>query len=346
MLGKISKARHAAVGIAIGGSSLLAGIGVIGAGSHEERFDAKTIVVEPAPDDSIRITEYVDQDFGHHARHGYERIIPNDFGVPTRVVASSPDAPDDVSVLNQGSTTRIRIGDPDTTIKGQHRYVLSYTYPAARLSQLGLLLDIVAAQGPEGVGDNETGRFEVIVTGVELADTGCNVGAFGAAGGCSLVRVTISELPLYRVVLEPLPADDGLSIEGTIVSFTEPAAVPVPDLPDRRPDNRAKMALAMIPIGLAGSVPVYRWARRRGRNEVFAGGAAEAAYGALPPPRRDGSVAPAPPMQYIADDELSDLATIEFVPPKGIDPWEAQVLLTEQIGDDTVEAWFSGSRRS
>jgi uncharacterized membrane protein YgcG len=30
------------------------------------------------------------------------------------------------------------------------------------------------------------------------------------------------------------------------------------------------------------------------------------------------------------------------VPPKGIEPWEAAVLITEQLGDDTVEAWISG----
>ena len=342
MLGKVSKFRHAVVGISIAGTTALAGIGVIGAGSHEERFDAKTIVVHPGSDESIRITEYVDQDFGHHSRHGYERVIPNDFGVPTDVVAGSPDAPDDVNVLNMGSTTRIRIGDPDTTIKGQHRYELSYTYPSAMLSELGLLLDIVAAAGNGWPGDNETGRFEVIVVGVELADTGCYVGPIGSSGGCTLARDDGSGSPVYRTVLEPLAAGEGLTIEGDIVTFTDAANVPVPEIPDRRPDNRGKLALAMIPAGLLGSVPVYRWARRKGRNEVFAGGATEAAYGSLPPPNADGTLAPPPPVRLVADDDMGDLATIEFVPPKGIDPWEAAVLMTEDIGNDTVEAWFSG----
>jgi uncharacterized membrane protein YgcG len=342
MLGKVSRIRHMIVGVAIGAGSLLAGIGVIGAGAHEERFDAKTIVVEPRSDGSIRVTEFVDQDFGHHARHGYERVIPNDFGRPSNVVASSPDAPDDVSVLNQGSTTRIRIGDPDVTIKNQHRYVLSYTYPDAMLAELGLLLDIVAPLGDGWPGDNETGRFEVIVVGVELAATGCNVGPLGAEGGCMLELDARIEAPIYRAVLEPLPRFAGLTIEGEIVSFVDAVAVPAPALPERRSDDRGKLALTMIPVGLLGSVPVYRWARRKGRNEVFAGGAADAAYGTLPPPRAGGSVEPLPPVHLIPDDELGELATIEFVPPKGIDPWEASVLMTERIGEDTVEAWFSG----
>jgi len=330
------------VGIAIGGTTLLAGIGVVGAGNRDERFDAKTVVVEPRADDTIRVTEYVDQDFGSHARHGYERVVPNDLGEPTDVVASSPDAPDDLSVRDESDRTRIRIGDPDKTIKGQHRYVLSYTYPDAMLSELGLLLDMVAAEGGGWPGDNETGRFEVIVVGVELARTGCSVGEFGASGGCTLVRDALSELAMYRVVIEPLEHGDGLTIEGDIVSFVDVAIVHIPELPDRRPDNRGRLALTMIPVGLAGSVPVYRWARRKGRNQVFAGGAVAAAYGALPAPRSDGNLEPLPPVHLVPDDELADLATIEFVPPKGIDPWEAAVLVTERIGDDTVEAWFSG----
>jgi hypothetical protein len=132
MLGKISKVRHAAVGAAIAGAAALTWFGVIGAGA--ERFDAKTIVVHPMADGSIRVTEYVDLDVGRARRHGFERVIPNEFGPPTDVVASSPDAPDDVSVTSLGDRTRIRVGDPGITIRGQHRYVLSYTYPFARLT--------------------------------------------------------------------------------------------------------------------------------------------------------------------------------------------------------------------
>ncbi len=334
--------RHLIVGVAIGGVSVLAGIGVIGAGDPSPRFDAKTIVVQPRSDGTIRVTEYVDQNFGRQSKHGYERIIPHDFGVPTDVVASSSDAPDAVSVLNQGDRTRIRIGDPNITVGGQHRYVLAYTYPDARLSELGLLLDIVAPKGGEWPGDPSTDRFEVVVIGVELADPGCSVGSLGTFGGCTLALDPSSGLPLYRAVIEPLPENDGLSIEGGIVSFADAADVPIPPLPATQPDHRLLLAISMIPIGLLGAVPVYLLARRKGRNEVFAGGAADAAYGSLPPPRVDGTTEPTPPVMLVPDDRLGDLATIEFVPPKGIDPWEAAVLLTERIGDDTVEAWFSG----
>ena len=108
----------------------------------------------------------------------------------------------------------------------------------------------------------------------------------------------------------------------------------------------------MVPLGLASGGAVYLWSRRRGRNEVFAGGAADAAYGpASVSPCRPGHRCHRrrPPaerstdqVRLVADDELADLATIEFVPPKGVDPWQGAVLLRERIDDETVGAWFSG----
>ena len=67
------------------------------------------------------------------------------------------------------------------TVSGQHRYVLTYTLPDARLSSGELALDVI--------GTDETlptDRFEVVVTGLQLDDPLCNVGAFGTSGGCTL----------------------------------------------------------------------------------------------------------------------------------------------------------------
>ena len=340
MIGRVSKVRHAIVGAAIGGTTLLAGTGVIGGGSFPERFDAKTVVVSPVGD-GLRITEFVDIDFGSEDRRGYERIIPNDFGVPTDVEASSPDANGDVGVTDLVGSTRIRVGDPDTTFTGQHRYELSYTLPDAKFDLLGFDLDVVAPKGGVFPGDNETGRFEVIVTGFVLDDTFCDIGSAGATGGCELLPTL--DPGTSRAVIEPLEKNAGLSIGGAIVERTEPIEVEAPPIPERREGtNNGLVALGVAALGTAGAVPVYRRARRRGSNEVFAGGAADAAYGDLPAPRLDGSVTPAPPVRLVPDDEMADLATIEFVPPKGIEPWEAAVLLTEDLGDDMVEAWISG----
>ena len=44
----------------------------------------------------------------------------------------------------------------------------------------------------------------------------------------------------------------------------------------------------------------------------------------------------------VADDKMDDLATIEFVPPKGLEPWQGAVLLTEKFDRTTIAAWMSG----
>lgn len=341
MIGKLSMVRHGIVVAAIGGTTLLAGLGVIADphAGHAERFDAKTLVVEPAGERGVRITEYVDIDFGSAERRGYRRLIPNDLGVPTDIVAAAPDAADDLTVIPLGDETEIRIGDPDRTWRGQHRYELAYTLPDAYAPAAGepyLFLDIVAPV-ELGEGDAETGRFEVIVTGFELSDTHCDVGRAEAEGGCEL---TDAGDGTYRVVLEPLAEDDGLTIGGVIDATTDPTPIETPPIPDRRGEpDRGLVALGFAGLGIAAAVPVNRWARHRGRNEVYAGGAAAAAYGSLPPP---GSDAGPPPVTMVPDDEMGDLATIEFVPPKGLAPWEAAVLLRERVDDDTVEAWLSG----
>lgn len=348
MIGPVSKLRHGLVGVAIAGTATLAGLGII-ADPHAgrgERFDAKTWVVVPAGEQGVRITEHVDIDFGSAERRGYRREIPNDFGVPTDVVASSPDAADDLSVRTAGLVTEIRIGDPDRTWRGQHRYELSYTLPDAHDAQPGapLLLDVVDPAGTSS-GDAETGRFEVIVTGFELTDLRCDVGWRGAEGGCELADAGDGT---YRAVLEPLDANAGLTVGGTIVAITDPTPIEAPSIPDRRREpNRGAMAALFAVLGLLGAVPVYAWARHKGRNEVFAGGAADAAFGPLPPPAStrtaDTTTEPAAPtVRLVRDRDMADLATIEFAPPRGLSPWEGAVLLRERVGDSTVEAWLSG----
>lgn len=64
-------------------------------------------------------------------------------------MASSPDAPGRLSVDDQGDVTRIRIGEADCEVTGQHRYVLEYTLPEAiDNAEFGggeLALDLVGA---------------------------------------------------------------------------------------------------------------------------------------------------------------------------------------------------------
>lgn len=327
--------------------ALVAGLGafgVVGTPTAPERFDAKFVVVAPADpsqptDDGLRITEFIDQDFGTERRRGHERFIPVDFGVPTEITAASETAPDDVDVRRFGSEVRIRIGDPDVTITGQHRYVLGFTLSEAQLSTGELALDIIGTDETF-----ETGRFEVVVTGLELESPTCNVGRRGAVGGCTFTR----QGDRYHAVIEPLPPGAGITIGGRIVGRGPVDPPPTPPLPEprRTPDRRALVTVGSLLLGLLTAAGVHRLMARAGRDEVFGGGGAvDAAFG---PDAGPGALDPAGvdhrtmPTSLLSDRELNDLATIEFVPPPGLQPWEGAVLLTERIDNETVSAWFAG----
>ena len=340
MRGRLRLWRHLLVLLSIGLCAAFARFGLIGAGAHDERFDAKQISVLRDGDNGLRIREVVDEDFGNQRRHGYERIIPNDFGVPKAVTATSPNANADVQVaadtIGGVPATRIRLGDPKTTYQNQHRYVLTYVLPNARLTSQRLQLNII------GPGEKfETGRFDVVISGLVLAGAQCYVGSQGATGGCSLT----SEGADYRVEFTPLHKGDGVTIDAMITAYSTPALPAEPPRPTYRPDHRRQIALAMVPLGLAAALIVLVIASIRGRNEVFIGGPAEAAYGSQSTGTNatGGPLQAPPPMPVtlVSDARLRRLATTEFVPPKGIDPWQGAVLLRERIGDDTVAAWFS-----
>jgi hypothetical protein len=348
-LAKIAPWHHLVVGASV---AIVAGAtftGLIGE-DRPERYEHKQTVIAPSGTDGLRITETVDVDFGDQRRHGYQRIIPVDFGEPAEVTGSSADAPDVISVEPFGWETRIRVGDPDVTVTGQHRYILAYTLPAAQLSTGRLALDVIGTEETM-----ETEQFDVVVTGLELADTTCNVGAYGDVGGCELV----DDGETYRVSIRPLEPGQGVTIGGTITGRREIVAVPPPPLPDPAPDYRVPLGVAATALGSLTGIGTYLWARRRGRNEVFSGGAADAAFGfsALPlPPPPAGTVAvdgtpPPPPVpnggklpagvRLVTDTELAGLATTEFAPPAGVDPWLGRVLLNEQFDAETVNAWLS-----
>jgi uncharacterized membrane protein YgcG len=321
VLNPVGSLRHLAVGGSLLVGPFLVVAGLMGGGKHEERFDAKQVVVSPAGGDGVRIRETVDEDFGTYQRHGYERVIPNDFGSATDVVAFSSTAPDQVSVSDEGFQTRIRIGDPDTTITGQHRYELSYTLPEAQLSSGQLALDIIG-----GNDEFETGRFEVVLTGFELENPQCNVGTGAAVGGCELTR----DGDVYRVVVEPLRPYYGITIGGRILDITTPVDVPSPPPISHRQSRTVPLAAGVGLLGALAGFGGYVVARRQGRNEVGGGGAADAAYGSAGGPTR-----------LVTDKELDTMVTTEFVPPTGIRPWQGSMLLNESVDSASVSAWFS-----
>jgi len=336
MLRTVSFGQHLLVGVAIAAMTLLVGFGVIGAGDESlirpEHFDAKQVTVWPDGGDGVFVREVVDIDFGLIERRGYQRFIPNDFGIPTDITAESPDANAQLDVVVIGDETRIRLGDPDVTFTGRHRYLLDYRLPDANLSSGRLDLDIIG-----NAETFETQRFEVVLTGFAFDSLECFTGAREAIGGCEFERGSSDNLV---AVIEPLAPGDGITVGGEISSLITPALPAVPDPPGAVPTGFRLLGLVMIPLGLLAAALVYLVGRAAGSNTVRAGGATEAAFGELPTPgdsTRHLDVA----TYRVPDSRLDELATIEFAPPRGLEPWQAAVVLREKVDDDSVAAWFS-----
>lgn len=340
MLKGVSIIRHLVVAVVVLVVAALGAFRVIGAGDQsvlrQEHFDQKRVVVAPAGadrPDGVRVEETVDIDFGLTERRGYQRIVPNDFGTPVDVVASSPDANDDLDVVALAFTTRIRLGDPAVTFTGQHRYQLGYTLPDAGLSSGSFLLDVIGNEETF-----QTDRFEIVVVGMRLADTTCDVGARGTVGGCDLEQTGEG---VYTAVVEPLAPGDGITIGGTVVERTAPSELGVAPLPARHPHGPQPLGLVLLLVGAATALGGFFLARSVGSNEVYgAGGAADAAFGRLEPPRPGVTSADVATLR-VPDSRLAELATIEFVPPRGLEPWQGNVLLRERVDDEAVTAWFS-----
>ena len=339
MLRSVGPARHVVVGLGIVGASALGLFGVIGAGDdgviRSEHFDAKQVTVSPAGGDhpdGVAVREIVDIDFGLTERRGYQRIIPNDFGAPTEVTAFSPDANDELSVVLIGNDSRIRVGNPNITFTGRHRYELEYVLPEAQLSTGRLALDIIGTDET-----NRTDRFEVVLAGFEgLTEIECATGTAGVIGGCELV----ADGDLWRAVIEPLDPGEGISVFGSFDGLDPAADLPaVPAIPEWRSAPFWSLGLAILAVGSVTAAAIFLVMRRRGSNTVFgAGGAADAAHGIpLPAP---GLAVHDVVTHRVPDDKLAELATIEFVPPRGIEPWHGSVLLRERVDDDSVRAWF------
>ena len=336
MLRTVRPWQHVLVGLSILVMMLLAGFGVLGAGDEAvwrpEHFDAKQVTVWPDGADGVRIREVVDIDFGLAPRRGYQRIVPNDFGQPTAVTASSPDANDDLGVVPIGGETRIRIGDPNTTFTGRHRYVLEYTLPSANVRSGVLALDIIGTDETF-----ETERFEVVLTGFDFDGVDCDTGSYGSLGGCEFTR---DETGNFVTVVEPLAPGDGITVGGRFTTTTEPRLPAPPAQPEPVRVGFRPLGLLMIPLGVGAAAIVFVAGRRYGANTVLAGGATEAAFGELPVPGEGAR--PADVATYrVPDTRLADLATIELAPPRGLEPWQAAVVLRERVDDETVLAWFS-----
>ncbi|MGY2082822.1 DUF2207 domain-containing protein [Blastococcus sp. SYSU DS0539] len=282
-----------------------------------ERVRLLWVAATVADDGSARVTEVIDYDFGGEERRGILRRVPGlDAAAPVEV--SSPDAPDDVTVTEAGE---IRIGDPDRTVTGRHRYVLRYTLD-------GVASGDALAWNAVGTGwDVPIDDVRVHVSApAELAQGRCSAGEPGSTEPCDVEQAEPGRL-VARV--DALDAGEGVTVAGTTGDALDGApALPAPPAPAPPADG----ADPLLPGALAGGLALLAAAvtlaaiRRAGRERVPAAG--------IP-------VTSAPGEEARVDlAVLADHAAPSPTLPAGLSPAQGGVLLAGSVTTAHKAAWL------
>jgi hypothetical protein len=315
----------------LGGGALVtaAACAIAAFAGNGERISSFWAGAELHQDGTAAVTEVVDWNFGNgQNKHGIFRDV-KDLSPSARIEVTSPDAPADLVVLDTPfdspdfPATRLRIGNPDKTVSGVRRYVISYDLDT--LQQQGQLgWDAVGASWPVVI-DKATVN---VVAPWTFTDPKCFQGTAGSTDPCSVTQVEPGRLVVTTGALDPGT--------GVTISAGQGAALPAApalQVPTGRPpaDDGTGFALPAAiggVIALVAAAPASYLVRRRGRERVGAGGAADAAYA-------DGESE-----RLIDSAELADLATIEFVPPRELSPPEGGIVLVEAVRSEHKVAWL------
>jgi Predicted membrane protein (DUF2207) len=335
--------RRLAVAAAAGGALAL-GIGAAfaAAAGDNERVTRYWTRAEINSDGGAAITDVIDYAFGILGdHHGIDRFVP---GLPQSAhVEVQSDAPHQVQLIpdNQSGRegTKIRIGDPDQTVSGRHRYRIDYSLDTL---VRGNTVDWEALGTDTAVGVDEAEIH--LLTPFRLENVQCSQGLAGSTTPCDSVKVVAPGHVM--VTVHGLGPHEGVSIQGLkgAALATLPA---VPKPPRGAPDNPGTGPgppfAAGVGGGLVGALAAVVLVRRAGRERVVTGGVADVAYATAgaPPPPPGAELAPDPVREVrVYPSQLAQMATTEFAPPTGVRPAHGGIILDEEVQARHKVAWL------
>ena len=330
-------------GIRLGGGAVLLALVLVGtspaaAQPGRERITAYDVDIRVEAPGSILVTETIDYDFASNERHGIYRDVPVRLGWDSRYeriyplkvlsVEGSPGTPDEYKTETAGNYKRIRIGDPDRTISGAHRYTIVYRVDSA-LSGFEDHDELYwNAVGTEWRVPVERARVRV-TTPAEISQVACFGGGSGSRLPCSAADEAGSVATFAQ---DGLAAGEGVTV---VVGFAKGAVPPpTPVLDERWSITRAfsltpatvATSLALLAAVVVG-VACLAW--RTGRDRRFAGSPVDVAYAT------DGQEEAVPPSfgPFGAEE-----TPVEFVPPDGLRPGQVGTLVDESANTLDVTA--------
>jgi len=306
------------------------------AGFSERIVDYRSdVTIEP--DGTIEVHETIVYDFGVVPKHGIFRTIPvrtdqsgkdgYDRVYPLDVVSvsGSADTPAQYTVEDDGDNQRIKIGDPDRTITGEHTYDIVYRVRGAMnafADRDELVWNAVGVEWPVPVEQASA----VVHAPADITQVGCSSGYYGATYPCDTATSSGSTATFSKA---SLAAFQGMTFT---VALPKGAVTPSP-LPIFEERFSFTSAFRVTPAtgGISGGllallaafVIFLVW--KFGRDRRYAGSAVDAAYG------KDGGAEVSAPIR-------EGETPVEFEPPEGLRPGELGTLIDFDAGTLDVTA--------
>jgi hypothetical protein len=285
--------------------------------------------------DTVSMVETIDYDFGSNARRGIFRevdlgILDESGRVEIRnTTAATESANDELKVTDDLLTATLRVGDPDITHRGLHRYQLGY--------------DLVGVPDPQ-----TTGRFVLVAIGdrwevpiedvtvrfapdFEPGDVQCSQGSSRGFDPC---EVSVDD-GVISATAPRIASGEGLVLEVEAGSARTPAVLDPPSLQLDGTSNRwlgATVAVGAVAAGAGalGSLLAGRWVRRAGAD----------LSGALSNPS-EAAYATGTEGERISDSEAIEHVTVQFAPPEGLTPPQGAIVERERVDDAAKTAWLA-----
>ncbi|MGI8984185.1 MAG: DUF2207 domain-containing protein [Acidimicrobiales bacterium] len=300
-----------------------------GAQGAGERITAYDVDIRVESSGHLLITEVIDYDFASNARHGIFRDIPVRLDWDSRFeriyplkvlsVGGSPGTPDQYERESAGNKERLKIGDPDKTITGSHRYTITYRIEGA-LNGFDdhdeLYWNAIGTEWPVVI-EQATIR---VTTPSDISEVACFGGETGSRLACADAGLAGRTASFSD---RRLRAGDGVTV---VVAFAKGAVPPPAPVLDER--WNLGRAFSLTPATAAGSLVllvasvlgVGQLAWRRGRDRAFAGSPVDVAYATA---GQDEPVRPSfGPFGRVE-------TPVEFVPPDNFRPGQAGTLVDE-----------------
>lgn len=334
----VGLAGTAAAGTAAPGTAA-AGVAAAGVAAAQdgEQVTSFQVEAEIGPDGALAVTERIGYDFGSNSRHGIEREIDvrerfddgrdRAYELTDVAVFSPSGAPDDLQLIDNGRYTTVRIGDPDRTIWGRHRYELRYV-----LRGLMNSFDDHDELYWEATGT----RWRVDLRNVTVrvsAPGGVRQAACYAGDPSSGDRCDGAELQTDREVSfrQPLVASgDGVTVvvglDKGVVAVPPPVLVDPLRGPWEQPPSVLSWVVAAVAVLGTAAAGWLLWLRH-GRDRAYVG----LPLGLAPAPGQ-------PDVEGFVPIGGGPEPAVAFTPPKGVRPALAGVLLDERTAPVQVSA--------